>query len=291
MNYVLDLVVILIIIGCAAAGAKKGAVRMLITLAGYAAAVAAAIFVSNVASDYVYENYVRTAVVSALEAKAESLDEEYLSADKLNKVLEENGVAFSDEMLLDFAENREQYSEIMQDEKLRDSIKTIFTEYCSSLTEALDGIVPEEIIEEAERYLEENNAETDRMLSLITQSKDNLIKIIEAEIVKPVMMKAVRFVLFAVTFAAVMLIVSVISYVARIIRKIPVVNSADSFLGTMFGVLQGLLYTAVLNLGASAFIRFTSDANKYLNTEIISESYVFEILYNATFYLIALILK
>ena len=291
MNYVLDLVVILIIIGCAAAGAKKGAVRMFITLAGYAAAVAAAIFVSNVASDYVYENYVRTAVVSALEAKAESLDEEYLSADKLNKVLEENGVAFSDEMLSDFAENREQYSEIMQDEKLRDSIKTIFTEYCSSLTEALDGIVPEEIIEEAERYLEENNAETDRMLSLITQSKDNLIKIIEAEIVKPVMMKAVRFVLFAVTFAAVMLIVSVISYIAKIIRKIPVVNSADSFLGTVFGVLQGLLYTVVLNLGASAFIRFTSDANKYLNTEIISESYVFEILYNATFYLIALILK
>lgn len=291
MNYVLDLVVILIIIGCAAAGAKKGAVRMFITLAGYAAAVAAAIFVSNVASDYVYENYVRTAVVSALEAKAESLDEEYLSADKLNKVLEENGVAFSDEMLSDFAENREQYSEILQDEKLRDSIKTIFTEYCSSLTEALDGIVPEEIIEEAERYLEENNAETDRMLSLITQSKDNLIKIIEAEIVKPVMMKAVRFVLFAVTFAAVMLIVSVISYIARIIRKIPVVNSADSFLGTVFGVLQGLLYTVVLNLGASAFIRFTSDANKYLNTEIISESYVFEILYNATFYLIALILK
>ena len=291
MNYVLDLVVIILIIGCTAAGSRKGAVRMLITLAGYVAAGAAAIFVSNVASEYVYENLVKPSVISALETKAESLDAEYLSSQKLNEILEENGLTLSDEQLSSIAENSEQYSELLNDEKLRDSLKDIFTEYCSSLTEALDGIVPEEIIEEAERYLEENHNETDRMLTLITQDKDYVIKIIEAEIVKPVMMKAVKFILFAITFAVVMLIVSIISYAAKIIRKIPVVNSADSFLGTMFGVLQGLLYTAVLNLGAGAFIRFTSDTNKYLNTEIISESYVFEILYNATFYLIALILK
>ena len=291
MNYVLDLVVIILIIGCTAAGSRKGAVRMLITLAGYVAAGAAAIFVSNVASEYVYENLVKPSVISALETKAESLDAEYLSSQKLNEILEENGLTLSDEQLSSIAENSEQYSELLNDEKLRDSLKDIFTEYCSSLTEALDGIVPEEIIEEAERYLEENHNETDRMLTLITQDKDYVIKIIEAEIVKPVMMKAVKFILFAITFAVVMLIVSIISYAAKIIRKIPVVNSADSFLGTMFGVLQGLLYTAVLNLGAGAFIRFTSDTNKYLNTEIISDSYVFEFLYNSTFYLIALIVK
>ena len=291
MNYVLDLVIIVLIIGCAAAGSRKGAVRMLITLAGYIAAVAAAIFVSNVASEYVYENLIKPSVISTLKSKSESLGDEYLSSGKLNEILEEKGIILSDEQLASIEENKEQYTELLNDEKIRESLNGMFTDYCKALTETFSGIVPEEIIEEAERYLEENNMEADRMITLVTQEKESVIKIIENEIVRPVMMKTVKFVLFAVTFAVVMILVSIISYAAKIIRRIPVVNSADSFLGTMLGLLQGLLYTAVANAGVSLFIKFTSDANEYLNTAVISETYVFGLLYNATFYIVALILK
>lgn len=291
MNYVLDLVIIVLIIGCAAAGSRKGAVRMLITLAGYIAAVAAAIFVSNVASEYVYENLIKPSVISALESKSESLGDEYLSSGKLNEILEEKGIILSDEQLASIEENKEQYTELLNDEKIRESLNGMFTDYCKALTETFSGIVPEEIIEEAERYLKENNMEADRMITLVIQEKESVIKIIENEIVRPVMMKTVKFVLFAVTFAVVMILVSIISYAAKIIRRIPVVNSADSFLGTMLGLLQGLLYTAVANAGVSLFIKLTSDANEYLNTAVISETYVFGLLYNATFYIVALILK
>lgn len=291
MKYVLDLVIVVLIIGCAAAGSRKGAVRMLITLAGYIAAVAAAVFVSNVASEYVYENLVKPYVVSALEAKAESLGEEYLSSGKINNILEENGIVLTNEQLSSLMDNSEQYNELLDNDKIRENLNSIFKEYCESLTSAFTGIVPEDIIEEAERYLEENNMETDRMLTLITQEKESMIRIIENEIIRPVMMKTVKFVLFAVTFAVVMIIVSIVSYAAKIIRKIPVVNSADSFLGTMIGLLQGMLYTAVINFGVSMFIKFTADTNEYLNTTIISETYIFRLLYNATFYLVALILN
>ncbi len=291
MNYVLDLVIIVLIIGCAAAGSRKGAVRMLITLAGYIAAVAAAIFVSNVAAEYVYENLIKSSVISALEEKSESLGDEYLSSGKFNKILEERGISLTDEQLASIEEDKEQYIELLNDEKIREGLNDVFTDYCKALTDTFSGIVPDEIIEEAERYLEENNMEADRMVNLITQEKESVIKIIENEIVRPVMMKTVKFVLFAVTFAVVMILVSIISYAAKIIRRIPVVNSADSFLGTMLGILQGLLYTAVANAGVSLFIKLTSDANEYLNTAVISETYVFGLLYNATFYIVALILK
>lgn len=291
MKYILDLVIIALIIGCAVAGSRKGAVRMLITLIGYVAAVAAAIFVSNVASEYVYENLVKPSVMSALEDKAESLGDEYLSSGKIHQILEENGIILTDEQLSSIMDNSEQYNELLNNNIIRENLNSIFKEYCESLTSAFTGIVPEEIIEEAERYLEENNMETDRMLTLITQEKESMIRIIESEIIRPVMMKTVKFVLFAITFAVVMIIVSIASYVAKVIRKIPVVNSADSFLGTMIGLLQGLMYTMAANFGVSMFIKFTDDANKYLNTTIISETYIFGLLYNATFYLVALILN
>lgn len=291
MKYILDLLIIALIIGCAVAGSRKGAVRMLITLVGYILAVMAAVFVSNVASEYVYDNLVKPSVISVLESKAASLEEEYLSSDKINQLFEENGVELTDEQLSALKDNSELYRDMLDNEKIRESLNDLFKDYCESLTSAFDGIVPEEIIEEAERYIEENDMETERMLTLITQEKESMIKIIENEIIRPVMMKTVKLVLFAITFAVVMIIVSVVSYIAKVIRKIPVVNSADSFLGTMLGLIQGLLYTAVVNFGVNVFIKFTSDANEFLNTTIISETYVFGLLYNVTFYIVALILN
>lgn len=291
MKYILDLLIAALVIGCAVSGSRKGAVRMLITLVGYIVAVMTATFVSNVASEYVYENLVKPFVISVLESNAATLEEEYLSSGRINQILEENGIILNDEQLSSLKNDSVQYKELMDNEKIREDFKNIFKEYCESLTSTFNGIVPETIIEEAERYLEENNMETERILTLITQEKDSMIKIIENEIIKPVLMKTVKTVLFAVAFAVVMIIVSVISYMAKVIRKIPVVNSADSFLGTMIGLIQGILYTFLVNFGVNMFIKFTSDANRYLNTTIISETYVFEPLYNATFYIAALLLN
>ena len=97
MKYVLDLLIIALIIASAVAGSRKGAVRILITLIGYVVAVMAAIFVSNGASGYVYDNYVKPYVISSLESKADSLEKEYLSSDKINQILEESGVVLTNE--------------------------------------------------------------------------------------------------------------------------------------------------------------------------------------------------
>ncbi len=291
MNYFLDLVIAALVIGCAAAGSRKGALKMLLVLAGYIAAVAAATFVSNVASDYVYESLVKPSVISALESKAESLEDEYLSSGKINDILEENGFIFDNEQLALLKDNSEQYNELLNNVQIREELNELFMDYCKALTSAFSGVVPEEIIDEAERYLEENNIDNNGILTLITQEKESMIEIVEKEIIKPLMIKTIKFVLFAATFAIVMLIASIVSYAAKIVRKIPVVNSADSFLGTMLGIIQGILYIAAVNVCVSMFIKFTSDANEYLNTTIISETYIFGLLYDATFYIVALILN
>lgn len=291
MKYILDAIVIGAVIICVLVGKYRGAVRTLILIAGYAAAFAAAVFVSRTASDYVYEKAVRPAVISAVETKSEELAEEYLSPEKLGGILEQQGISLTDEQLADVLEKGENYAQLLTDSEFRGALRKLFTEYCRALTETFSGVVPEEILEEAEKYISETEAENPDPAEITKEKKESLAEIIEGEIIRPVMIKTVRTALFIVTFAAVLLIVSIIARAAGLIRKIPGVRSADSFAGGILGLLQGLLFTAVLSVAANVFISLTSNANEYLNMETISGTFVFKRLYSGTFFLLSLILK
>lgn len=290
MNYILDAIVIGAVIICVLAGKYRGAVRTLILIAGYAAAFAAAVFVSRTASDYVYEKAVRPAVISAVETKSEELAEEYLSPEKLGGILEQQGISLTDEQLAEILEKGESYAQTLTDSEFRGALTKLFTEYCRALTETFSGVVPEEILEEAEKYIAETEAEY-RDTAEITEKKDSMTEMIERKIIRPVMMKTVRTVLFIVTFAAVMLIASITARAAGLIRHIPGVRSADSLAGGILGLFQGLLFTAVLSVAANVFINLTSNANEYLNMETVSGTFVFKRLYSGTFFLLSLILK
>lgn len=291
MKYILDAIVIGAVIICVFSGRQRGAVRTLILIAGYAAAFAAAVFVSRTASDYVYEKAVRPAVISAVETKSEELAEEYLSPEKLGGILEQQGISLTDEQLAGILDKGENYAQLLTDNEFRGALKKLFTEYCRAITEAFSGVVPEEILEEAEKYIAETEAENLNPAEIPEEEKESLAEIIEGEIIRPVMIKTVCTALFVVTFAAVLLVVSIIARTAGLIRNIPGVRSADSFAGGILGLLQGLLFTAVLSVAANVFINITSNANEYLNTETIAGTFVFKRLYSGTFFLLSLILK
>ena len=291
MKYILDAIVIGAVIICVFSGRQRGAVRTLILIAGYAAAFAAAVFVSRTASDYVYEKAVRPAVISAVETKSEELAEEYLSPEKLGGILKQQGISLTDEQLAGILDKGENYAQLLTDNEFRGALKKLFTEYCRAITEAFSGVVPEEILEEAKKYIAETEAENLNPAEIPEEEKESLAEIIEGEIIRPVMIKTVCTALFVVTFAAVLLVVSIIARTAGLIRNIPGVRSADSFAGGILGLFQGLLFTAVLSVAANVFINITSNANEYLNTETIAGTFVFKRLYSGTFFLLSLILK
>ncbi len=135
MKYILDAIVIGAVIICVLVGKYRGAVRTLILIAGYAAAFAAAVFVSRTASDYVYEKAVRPAVISAVETKSEELAEEYLSPEKLGVILEQQGISLTDEQLEDVLEKGENYAQLLTDSEFRGALTKLFTEYCRAITE------------------------------------------------------------------------------------------------------------------------------------------------------------
>ena len=291
MNYALDITAAAVIIIFVFVGSRKGAVRMLISLIGYIAAFAAAVFVSNAADDYVYDSFVKPVVMSAMETKAEELSETYLTPESLGKILAENGAELDEEQLDMLIAGGEAYEKVLTDEKFRDTLNSVFINYCQLLTDTFSGILPEEVVSGAAAYLNETDMENQKKLELLTAEKQSVTEIIEREIVRPLMMRTVKTVLFAVTFGVVLIIFAIISKAAGLIRKIPGVQSADSFLGGLMGFIQSLLAIAVMCFAVSIFVKLTGGANEYINTETISETIAFKWLYNGTFYMMSVIMK
>lgn len=291
MNYALDIAAAAIILIFVFVGSRKGAVRMLISLIGYIAAFSAAVFVSNAADDYVYDSFVKPAVMSAMEEKAEELSETYLSPENLGEILSENGIELEDEQLDMLIAGGEAYEKVLTNDKFRDTLNSIFINYCRLLTDAFSGVLPEEVVSGAEAYLKETEEENRRGTELFTAERQSVTEVIEREIVRPLMMRTVKTVLFAVTFGTVLIVFAVISKAAGLIRKIPVVRSADSFFGGLMGLLQSLLAVTVMCFAVSIFIKMTGGASEYINTETISETIAFKWFYEVTFYLMSVILK
>lgn len=291
MNYTLDIAAGALIIIFIFVGSRKGAVRMLISLIGYIAAFAAAVFVSNAADDYVYDSFVKPAVMSAMETKAEELSETYLTPESLGKILAENGLELDEEQLDMLIAGGEAYEKVLTDDEFRDTLNSVFINYCRLLTDAFSGVLPEEVVSGAEDYLNETDMENQRKLELLTVEKQSVTEIIEKEIVRPLMMRTVNTVLFAVTFGVVIIVFAIISKAVGLIRKIPVIRSADSFLGGLMGFIQSLLAIAVLCFAVSIFVKLTGGANEYINPDAISGTVIFKWFYNGTFYLMSVILK
>ena len=291
MNYALDIAAAAVIIICVCVGAYKGAIRTLISVAGYIAAFGLAVFVSNAADEYVYDSFVRPAVISAMETKAEELAEEYSSAEGLGRLLSENGIEVDDEQLEAILNNGEEYIRVLTNEEFRGKLNNVFIGYCKMLTETFSGVIPEEIASEAERYIESIDEKNSIREDIISPERQSVTEIIEREIVRPVMMKTVHTVLFAVTFAAVSLVAAIISKAVGVMRKIPALKSADNTAGGLLGFLQGIFIDAALCLAVSIFVKLTADGNIRLNTEIISQTYIFKGFYSGTLFLLSILLK
>lgn len=294
MNYALDIAAAAAIVICVFAGAHRGAVRTLISALGYAAAFAAAVFVSNAADEYVYDAFVRPAVISAMEARADELAETYASEDAVKKLMEKSGAELSDEEADELGKllgSGEYLSEVLTNKEIRGKLNSVFVGYCQVLTDAFSGILPGEITAEAERYIESIDEKSSGAQEYAVTEKLSLTEIIETEIVRPVMMKTVNAVLFALTFAAVCLIASIISRAAGLIRKIPAVRSADGLAGGLLGLLQGVLIISALCVLVSVFVKLTSGGNLSLNADTIEQTRVFKHFYNGIFYILSFLLK
>ncbi len=291
LHYILDIAVISIMVICILTGSKKGAVRMVISMAGCIAAAAAAVFVSGALDEYVYDKFIKQTVISAMEKKADELSEKFFSEDVLKNFLSEKGIDTENVSSPQISEKLKEYAGDLTNEEIRDKLNSMFIEYCRKLTDVFSGVLPDDVINGAGNYINELETENERKIDMMIFDGHSAAELIEREIVRPVLIKAVRTALFFLTFTAVSIIFKIISYAVKALRKVPTVRSADNILGGVLGTFQGLVITAAVCMALYIFINMTSDSSTYINSEIISETKAFKWFFSGTFFLLSLILK
>lgn len=183
-THLLDIITLLTIIIITYSGYKKGVIRMILSLFGIIAAAAVAGFVSSSTYEYLYFHIMQPKVMEYIQAQSDEISEEF-SPEKLLERYE----IYTDE-------NSEKN---LTGNEISGKLNSIFKDYCSRLTKSLSGVLPDEILESAEKYLNKNSTE-----DVINKSDElSIVQIIESEIVRPVMLKTVKNAIFAIVFVVV----------------------------------------------------------------------------------------
>lgn len=279
-EHLLDIITVLLIIIITFWGYKKGILQMVISLAGFFAAAALAGFVSNVTYEYVYFKVVQPSVMEYIQTEADKLSEEYSQ----EKLLEKFGIVLPDD------EETDEQTDLTNDE-ISGKLNSIFKEYCGRITESLKGVIPDEILESADRYLEENRLDRETALGNTEDIKSSAVTLIESEIVRPVMLTTVKNVLFFITFTVICIIISVLLRAVKIIRKIEAIKKPDSFFGGVLGFIYSVLTIMAISLLCSIFIKLTANENSVLNTGVIEKTYIFKHAYSMSFVLLTVLFK
>ena len=287
LNHILDIIVVLIIIIGIIYGRCKGIIRMIISLVVFILAAAIASFVSSSTYEYVYINFVRPGVISAIEEKTAATITEYDPEIRVKELLYDNG--FSDEIIneIDISD----YEEKLSAPEISDALNKVFTEYCTKVTESLSGVLPEEIIDSANEYLETNSTAVEDRLKIFNDNKTSASELIEEYIIRPILMKTVKNVIFAVTFAVVFLLCSILLRIVDLIRKISVVREIDSLLGSILGFVYSVAGILVLSFICSIIIDLTGNTNSIINTSMIEQTYFFKYVYKSAFSAISFLLN
>lgn len=297
-NHILDIAAIAILAVGIISGRLRGFAKMAIAILGFAIAIAAAGFVSKTASEYVYTNFIRPSVIAAIENKAEEIKTEYNPSKQIINKLSEQGISISNEQLktllgvISKEKHKNVDTSLLTNSQFHATLNSVFTEYCGKITESLSGVLPDEIKENARKYLEENKELDNDKAKILDNNPLPFAELAERKIIAPIMIKVVSKVIFAATFAIVIALTTILSGIFGLLKKTDMVlKNTDCFLGGLVGLLYSVFILAVFSVLCSVFISLTSGSNPLINNNSIANSLFFKYIYSGTFILLSAVIR
>ncbi len=233
-------------------GSRKGFLRMILSLLIYIAAFLGASFVSDSFSEPVYHKYIKEEIVSAAE---ESIDK------------------FSDEINEKFGISEEKDT---ADSSLPDSAKdSIIEEIIEKFLERY-GIKkdPSEIYDEDINIISEILSEP-----LSDGAGRRAAEYLEEKFVRKSLIRALEYLLWSVSFMILFTLLKVLMRFILSIRSIGAIRSADSLLGAVAGVAEGVLILIAASVFIKLFISFAGE-NSVLSETLINDTLIYKYIYN-----------
>jgi uncharacterized membrane protein required for colicin V production len=108
----------------------------------------------------------------------------------------------------------------------------------------------------------------------------NLALYMTDNIFAPASTLILRGIFFFIIFAVVSFIINRICSVLRLVNKIPIVGSVNSFFGGLIGLLEGALILTVVAVAVSLLIRLLPEPRTFFSSEVIDNTIIFKHIYN-----------
>lgn len=272
---VYDAAAALIIVICAAAGANKGFVKMMVMFFGYIICFAAALFISRAAAPKLYDSYLKEPITSAVEKEITEASDAI--KEKIRSIIAEYGYNADNSEIDDFidrvnsTENGDIADEILK--YIPENSKTGLTKEeinakLKELTDILPRILPSD-----------KEASEDKLLRSILGEPAEAAAYIEENFIRYEAVYLLRSLLFFVIFGAAMTIVRRLSRASSAVKKIPLVGTANTVLGGAAGLVEAGLYLALLTALLRIIIGLSGNIIPFVNTETIDNTVFYRYIY------------
>lgn len=274
---VYDAVAALIIVICAAAGANKGFVKMMVMFFGYIICFAAALFISRSAAPMLYDSYLKEPITTAVEKEITEASETI--KEKIRSIIAEYGYNADNSEIDDFidrvnsTENGDIADEILK--YIPENSKTGLTkeEINVKLKELTDIVVPR-ILPSADEDMGDK-----QLLRSVLGEPSEAAAYIEENFIRYEAVYLLRSLLFFVIFGAAMTIVRRLSRASSAVKKIPLVGTANTVLGGAAGLIEAGLYIALITALLRIIIGLSGNIIPFVNTETIDNTVFYRYIY------------
>lgn len=291
MALMFDGAVVIILIVTALMGYCRGFVRYVIAMLGTVAAVAAAFVIAGLASENVYNKYVKTEMIAALESavdkadvigivRSELVDEGVtaeISDEEIKSMLSDVGSLADNAEKLLFSKGAGQDAAQEKGEELSDYLRSVMPE---KLSEKLEGHKAGKTFTSAVRFGENQLEET---LRAVSEGGRSGAEYLEKNVVRPVALTFIRIAVFVISFVLIDIVIKLILLVSGIFTGMPALSAANRFGGMALGLVKGMLYITLIAFLVCLVINTTGDSLAELNSRMCESTYLFKYFFDVLY--------
>lgn len=284
-----DVAIIGIIFVCIFLGSKRGFAKTIVLLAGYILALVGSFIISSAVSPTIYDKFVKTKAESIV---VDNYDKINIKTQIKQAIKDQNvGVDIPDSEIDriinaggDYTQSFAQYAKEKGSQIDKDALQKKFDTAISNNTvlTSLKDKIPDSLYKEIENYLgKSKDTMTDVVKALNNPSKEEGAKQLTEVSVKPMALMIIKIIVFIIVFAILMIIVRFASgLISGTVKAVPLVGSANSFLGGVLGLIQGAVLVLVITFAIKLLVTLTSNDLLLFNTPTIEETHIFKLIYN-----------
>lgn len=278
-------------------GWKKGFLRTLFSIAGFALAFALATMVSTSATPVIYDSFVKPVVITAAERQLDSLD----VVERIRQAVTASGAAIEEteirEILVSRPENLVEALSAYMERSAEAAGEDVFPveAFKTALEGALEKANDIAIFDNLPEYMvggrSEGTYEEPRGIESYIGLEAGLLKetlgrlgesnraaseYLEEEVFSANVQNIVSPVVFLLTFALACALFNGFSRLFKMVNRIPLVGPVNRVLGGILGGLQGIIILFIMGMVVNVLVIFTNNSLMIFNQATLAKTIIFK---------------